>query len=117
MVGTHVAPAGAVTAHAWAAALMVGDPESVMRMAEVPVAADVMAVVGVNVTAAVVAVPLIWEPIVTAGPVMEPKMAGKLPEIDASSKAVPSLVVAAATVVMAACAAAGVVNPLKLKAT
>ena len=44
-------------------------------------------------------------------------MAGKVPVVDVSRKLVPSLVVAAATVVMAACAAAGVVNPLKLKAT
>ena len=68
MVGTHVEPeTGAVTAQLWVP--MVGDPESVMRMAEVP-AADVMAVAGVNVTDKVVAAPLIWEPRVTAGPVM-----------------------------------------------
>jgi len=43
MVGTHVAPvAGAVTVHVL---LMVGDHDSVMRMAEV--AADVMEVAGV----------------------------------------------------------------------
>ena len=67
MVGTHVEPeTGAVTAQLWVP--MVGDPESVMRMAEV--AADVMAVAGVNVTDKVVAAPLIWEPRVTAGPVM-----------------------------------------------
>ena len=66
MVGVHVAPAaGAVTVHVLLP--MLGDPESVMRMAEV--AADVMAVEGVNVTDAVVAAPLIWEPRVTAGPV------------------------------------------------
>ena len=67
MVGVHVAPeAGAVTVHVLVP--MVGDPESVMRMAEV--AADVMAVAGVNVTDAVVAAPLIWEPRVMASPVM-----------------------------------------------
>ena len=115
MVGVHVAPeAGAVTVHVLLP--MVGVPESVMRMAEV--AADVMAVAGVNVTDAVVAAPLIWEPRVTAGPaVMAVKMAGKVPVIDASRKTLPSLVVAAATAVMAACAEAGVVNALKLKAT
>ena len=43
-------------------------------------------------------------------------MAGKLPVVDTSRKAVPSLVVAAATAVMAACAVAGVVNAAKLKA-
>jgi len=115
MVGVHVAPeAGAVTVHVLLP--MVGVPDSVMRMAEV--AADVMAVAGVNVTDAVVAAPLIWEPRVTAGPaVMAVKMAGKVPVIDASRKTLPSLVVAAATAVMAACAEAGVVNALKLKAT
>ena len=115
MVGVHVAPeAGAVTVHVLLP--MVGVPESVMRMAEV--AADVMAVAGVNVTDAVVAAPLIWEPRVTAGPaVMAVKMAGKVPVIDASRKTLPSLVVPAATAVMAACAEAGVVNALKLKAT
>ena len=115
MVGVHVAPeAGAVTVHVLLP--MVGVPDSVMRMAEV--AADVMAVAGVNVTDAVVAAPLIWEPRVTAGPaVMAVKMAGKVPVIDASRKTLPSLVVAAATAVMAACAKAGVVNALKLKAT
>ena len=67
MVGTHVEPErGAVTMQLWVP--MVGDPESVMRMAEP--AADVMAVVGVNVTDKVVAAPLAWEPRVTAGPVM-----------------------------------------------
>ena len=115
MVGVHVAPeAGAVTVHVLLP--MVGVPDSVMRMAEV--AADVMAVAGVNVTDAVVAAPLIWEPRVTAGPaVMAVKMAGKVPVVDASRKTLPSLVVAAATAVMAACAEAGVVNALKLKAT
>ena len=114
MVGVHVAPEGAVTVHVLVP--MLGDPESVMRMAEV--AADVMAVAGVNVTDAVVAAPLIWETRVTAGPaVMAVKMAGKVPVIDASRKTLPSLVVAAATAVMAACAEAGVVNALKLKAT
>ena len=115
MVGVHVAPeAGAVTVHVLLP--MVGVPDSVMRMAEV--AADVMAVAGVNVTDAVVAAPLIWEPRVTAGPaVMAVKMAGKVPVIDASRKTLPSLVVAAATAVMAACAEAGFVNALKLKAT
>ena len=43
-------------------------------------------------------------------------MAGKVPVIDASRKMVPSLVVAAPTAVMAACAVAGVVNCAKLKA-
>ena len=112
----HVAPeAGAVTVHVLLP--MLGDPDSVMRMAEV--AADVMAVAGVNVTDAVVAAPLIWEPRVTAGPAVmaAEKMAGKVPVVDASRKTLPSLVVAAATAVMAACAEAGVVNALKLKAT
>ena len=114
MVGVHAAPEGAVTVHVLLP--MVGDPESVMRMAEV--AADVMAVAGVNVTDAVVAVPLIWEPRATTGPaVMAVKMAGKLPVIDASRYMLPSLVVAAAAAVMAACSDAGVVNSLKLKAT
>ena len=116
MVGVHVAPeAGAVTVHVLLP--MLGDPDSVMRMAEV--AADVMAVAGVNVTDAVVAAPLIWEPRVTAGPAVmaAEKMAGKVPVVDASRKTLPSLVVAAATAVMAACAEAGVVNALKLKAT
>ena len=116
MVGVHVAPAaGAVTVHV--PVPMLGDPESVMRMAEV--AADVMAVAGVNVTDAVVAAPLIWEPRVTAGPAVMAAvtMAGKVPVIDASRKTLPSLVVAAATAVMAACDKAGVVNALKLKAT
>ena len=115
MVGVHVAPeAGAVTVHVLLA--MVGAPESVMRMAEV--AADVMAVAGVNVTDAVVDVPLIWETRVTAGAAVMAAvtMAGKLPVVDKSSKMLPSLVVAAATVVMAACAVAGVVNAAKLKA-
>ena len=82
MVGVHVTPeAGAVTVQLGVA--MVGDPESVMRMAEV--AADVMAVAGVNVTNAVVAVALIWEPRVTSGAaVMAVKMAGKVPVVDAS---------------------------------
>ena len=44
-------------------------------------------------------------------------MAGKVPVVVVSRKVVPSLVVAAATAVMAACAEAGVVNALKLKAT
>ncbi len=64
MEGVHCAPAGAVTAQLWAP--MLGDPDSVMRMAEVP-ADDVMAVAGVNVTVAVVAVALTWEPRVMAG--------------------------------------------------
>ncbi len=64
MEGVHCAPAGAVTAQLWAP--MLGDPESVMRMAEVP--EDVMAVTGVNVTVAVVAVALAWEPRVMTGP-------------------------------------------------
>ncbi len=68
MVGVHVAPVGAVTTHAGVVP-MVGDPESVMRMAEVP-AADVMAVAGVNTMAAVVTALLIWEPRVIASPVM-----------------------------------------------
>ena len=70
MVGVHVAVvalAGAVTEHAGVVP-MVGEPESVMRMAEV--AAEVMAVAGVNVTVAVVAVAFIWEPRVTASPEM-----------------------------------------------
>ena len=115
MVGVHVAPeAGAVTLHVLLP--MVGDPDSVMRMAEV--AADVMAVAGVNVTVAVVAAPLIGEPrVITGAAVMAVKMAGKVPVIDASRKTLPSLVVPAATAVMAACAEAGVVNALKLKAT
>jgi len=63
---------------------MVGDPESVMRMAEV--APDVMAVAGVNVTNAVVAAPLIWEARVTAGAAVMTAvtMPTKLPVIDAS---------------------------------
>ena len=116
MVGVHVAPeAGAVTVHVLLP--MVGVPESVMRMAEV--AADVMAVAGVNVTDAVVAAPLIGEPrVITGAAVMAAvTMAGKVPVIDASRKTLPSLVVPAATAVMAACAEAGVVNALKLKAT
>jgi hypothetical protein len=80
MLGVHVAPAGAVTAHAWVP--MVGEPESVMRMAEV--AAEVMAVSGVNVTVAVVAVPLIWEPRVIVGPVRAPRMAGNATEVRVS---------------------------------
>ena len=68
MVGTQVEPeTGAVTTQLWVP--MVGDPESVMRMADLSTA-DVMAVAGVNATDKVVAVPLIWEPRVTAGPVM-----------------------------------------------
>jgi len=84
MVGVHVAvvaPAGAVTAHAGVVP-MVGEPESVMRMAEV--GADVMAVAGVNVTVAVVAVPLIWEPRVIVGPVRAPRMAGNATEVRVS---------------------------------
>jgi len=73
MVGVHVAPdAGAVTVHVLVP--IVKDPASVMRMAEV--AADVMAVAGVNVTVAVVTALVTWEPRVTAGPVMEPHTAG-----------------------------------------
>jgi hypothetical protein len=53
----------------------------------------------------------------TDGDVSAVTMAGKVPVIDASRKTLPSLVVAAATAVMAACAEAGVVNALKLKAT
>ncbi len=69
MVGTHVAlEEGAVTAHAGVAP-MVGDPESVMMIPDWP-AVDVMAVVGVNVTDMVVAVPLIWELRVIVGPVI-----------------------------------------------
>ena len=117
MVGVHVAPeAGAMTVHVLLP--MVGDPESVMMIPDWP-AVDVMAVAGVNVTDAVVDAPLIWEPRVTAGPavIRAFTMAGKVPVIDASRKTLPSLVVAAATAVMAACAEAGVVNALKLKAT
>ena len=42
-------------------------------------------------------------------------MAGKVPVVDVSRKLVPSLVVAAATLVMAGCAVAGLMNA-KLKA-
>jgi hypothetical protein len=68
MEGVHVAKfAGAVTVHAGELP-MVGDPDSVMRIAELAV--DVIEVVGVNETVAVVVVALIWEPRVTAGPEM-----------------------------------------------
>ena len=80
MLGVHVTPeTGAVTVHV--VTPMVGVPESVMRMAEV--AADVMAVAGVNVTNAVVDVPLIWEARVTAGAAVMTAvtMPGKLPVI------------------------------------
>ena len=94
---------------------MLGDPESVMRMAEVP--EDVMAVAGVNVTVAVVVVALAWEPRVMAGAavIKLDDMAGNVPVVEASSIAVPSLVVAAWTASMAFCAAAGVVNWAKFK--
>ena len=84
MVGVHVAPEeGAVTVHVRAGS-MVGDPESVMRMAEV--AADVMVVVGVNVTNEVVDVALILEVRVTAGAAVMAAvtMPGKPPVTDAS---------------------------------
>ena len=114
MVGVHVAPAGAVTVHVLLP--MVGSPDSVMRMPDWP-AVDVMAVAEVNVTVAVVAAPLIGEPRVITGAAVKAAvtMAGKVPVIDASRKTLPSLVVPAATAVMAACALAGVVNALKLK--
>ena len=83
MVGVHVAPeAGAVTVHVLVP--MVGDPESVMRMAEV--AADVMAVAGVNVTNADVEALLIWEVRVMTGPAVMAAvtMAGKVPVVDKS---------------------------------
>ena len=81
---------------------MLGDPESVMRMAELPTE-DAMAVAGVNVTVAVVAVALAWEPRVMAGPavIKLDDMAGNVPVLDASSIFVPSLVVAARTAVKA----------------
>ena len=94
---------------------MVGVPDSVMRMAEV--AEDVMAVAGVNVTVAVVATPLAWEPRVTAGPVIKFNMAGKEPVAEASSIAAPSLVVAARTSALTPCAVAGFVNCAKCKTT
>ena len=73
MVGVHFAPAGAVTVHVLLE--MVGAPESVMRMADF-VAADAMAVAGVNETDAVVEAPLIWETRVMTGPaVMAVKIA------------------------------------------
>jgi hypothetical protein len=66
MEGVHVAPeAGVVTWHAGVLP-MVGDPESVMMMAEFDV--DAMADTGVNVTVAVVSAPGTWEPRVIAGP-------------------------------------------------
>ncbi len=101
MEGVHCALAGAVTTQLGAPP-MLGDPESVIRMAELP-AEDVMGVAGVNVTVAVVAVPLAWEPRVMAGPaVIElDDMAGNVPVLEASSNAVPSLVVAARTASMA----------------
>ena len=94
---------------------MVGVPDSVMRMAEL--AEDVMAVAGVNVTVAVVATPLAGEPRVTAGPVIKFNMAGNEPEAEASSIAVPSLVVAARTSARTPCAVAGFVNCAKFKTT
>ena len=112
MEGVHVAPAGVVTAQLGVPP-MLGDPESVMRMAELP--EDGMAVAGVNVTVAVVAVALTWEPRVMAGAADIVNMAGNVPVVDVSSIAVPSLVVAAWTASMAFCAAAGVVNWAKFK--
>ena len=94
---------------------MVGVPDSVMRMAEV--GEDVMAVVGVNVTVAVVATPLAGEPRVTAGPVIKFNMAGNEPTVVVSSIAVPSLVVAARTSALTPCAVAGFVNCAKFKTT
>ena len=101
MEGVHAAPTGAVTAQPWPPP-MLGDPESVMRMAELPTE-DVMAVAGVNVTVAVVAVLLTWEPRVMAGPAVIKlnDMAGNVPVVEASSIFVPSLVVAAWTAVKA----------------
>ncbi len=115
MEGVHCAPAGVVTAQLGAPP-MLGDPESVMRMAEVP-ADDVMAVAGVNVTVAVVAVALAWEPRVMAGAavIKLDDMARNVPVVDASSKVVPSLVVAALTASMAFCGKTGVVNWAKFK--
>jgi hypothetical protein len=46
-----------------------------------------------------------------------PKIAGKVPEVDASRMRAPSLVVPEATVVIAACAAAGRENCAKFNAT
>ena len=114
MEGVHCAvPAGAVTAQLWVP--MLGDPESVMRMAEFPLD-DVMAVAGVNVTVAVVAVFLAWEPRVMAGPaVITFNMAGNEPMVDVSSRAEPSLVVAALTAITAFCGKTGVVNWAKFK--
>ena len=95
MEGVHCALAGAVTTQLGAPP-MLGDPESVISMAELPLL-DGMGVAGVNVTVAVVAVPLAWEPRVMAGPaVIElDDMAGNVPVLEASSIFVPSLVVAA----------------------
>ena len=83
MVGVHVAPVeGAVTVHVLL--VMVGAPESVIRMAEVT--ADVMAVAGVNVTNADVEALLIWEVRVMTGPAVMAAvtMAGKVPVEDKS---------------------------------
>ena len=82
MVGVHFAPAGAVTVHVLL--VMVGAPESVIRMAEVT--ADVMAVAGVNVTNADVEALLIWEVRVMTGPAVMAAvtMAGKVPVVDKS---------------------------------
>ena len=92
---------------------MVGVPDSVMRMAEVR--EDKMAVAGVNVTVAVVATPLAGEPRVTAGPVIKFNMAGNAPVTETSIIVVPSLVVAARTSALTACAVAGFVNCAKFK--
>ncbi len=95
---------------------MIGYPESVMSIAEEAV--DAMAVAGMNVTVAVVAMPFAWEPRVTAGdPAIKFNMAGIVPVVEASSNTWPSLVVAAWTAVMAACAADGLLNCAKFKAT
>ena len=114
MEGVHAAPTGAVTVQPWPPP-MLGDPESVMRMAELPTE-DVMAVAGVNVTVAVVAVPFTWEPRVMAGPaVIKLNMTGNVPMLDVSSIFVTSLVVAAWTASMSFCGKTGVVNWAKFK--
>ena len=90
---------------------MRGDPDSVMKMADLS-ADDAMAVARVNVTVAVVCVFLAWEPraITGAAVIILVDMAGNAPVLEASSKLVPSLVVAAWTAVKAFWATAGVVN-------
>ncbi len=88
-------------------------PESVIMIAEV--ALDVMAVWGVNVTVTLVVAPLIWEPKVMLSPVMVPYMAGNAPVSEMSRRLTPSLVVHAATLVMAGCGTVGRVNCAKFK--